>query len=813
MTAMMRDLRFSIRQIRAKPLFALVVIATLALAVGATTAIFSLVYAMLLRPFPYTDPAQLVRVRTVSRQGGAIIREFSLPDLDDYRAQAHAFVDLGVYNGSFVDVLNTHGPAEAVAMARVTPGLFASLGIPAALGRTFEASEDRPGGDVHKAVISHPFWQRHFHGDPNVLGRQIRTAQTGYTVVGVMPPGFAFPGRTDLWTTVQSNVALQGADRNKNRAARSWLAIGRLRHGVNLAEAQSELDAIDSRLRAQYPVTNSDFRPQLITLRESETGDIRPYLLLLSGAVIFVLLIGCTNLANMLLARAASRGREVSIRAALGAGRWALIRQFLTESIVLSLAGGFLGLAIAWAAVRAFPLLVPIKLPTWLRVELNAEVLAFNVVVSVLVGFLFGCVPAWQSTRGNLVDTLKEGAKGSSALGRLRQALVVAEVAFSLVLLVAAGLMMRSFSRLLQVNPGFRAEHVLTFQVSPFHAGQYADNIPYYAAFHRRLLNALARTPGLLSVAGGNNFPFSAQRSEKDQWTVAAKGDSDQIRRGRGAAFVNDVTPGYFATLGIPILEGRDFRDDDTLARQMVVIVSKSTAERLFPGRPALGRQIRVEFDNDPDVWGTIVGIVRDVKYSAQAPPMYQLYYPDTQYTGSIFRIGLRFQGDVRATARAIQKILAEAEPDIAIRDMKEMDAIIADSLWQQRLWGFLLAAFAGLALALAALGVYGVMSYLVNQRTRELGIRMALGARPVAVLGLVTTDGLRLVAVGVGIGVLTSLALSRLLNSLLFQVTTNDPRTYFSVSALLLLVAVLACAIPAHRATRIDPTTALRQE
>jgi putative ABC transport system permease protein len=813
MTTLMRDLRFAIRQIRAKPLFALVVIATLALGIGATTAIFSLVYAMLLRPFPYADPAQLVRLRTVSRQGGAVIREFSLPDLDDYRAQTHAFVDLGVYNTAFVDVLNTSGPAEAVPVARVTPGVFTALGVPAALGRTFEASEDRPGGDVHKAVISHTFWQRHFQADPDVLGRQIRTAQTAYTIVGVMPPGFAFPGRTDLWTTVQSNVALQGADRNKNRAARSWLGIGRLRQGLTLAGAQADLDAIDSRLRLQYPVTNNDFRPQLITLRESETGDIRPYLLLLSGAVIFVLLIGCTNLANMLLARTASRGREVSIRAALGAGRWMLVRQFLTESIVLSFAGGILGLTIAWAAVKAFPLLVPVALPAWMRVELNAEVLAFNILTSVLVGLLFGCVPAWQSTRGNLVDTLKEGAKGSSSLGRLRQALVVAEVAFSLVLLVGAGLMMRSFSRLLQVSPGFQPEHLLTFQVSPFHAGKYFDNVPHYAAFHRRLLNALARTPGLISVAGGNNFPFSAQRSEKDQWTVAAKGDSDQIRRGRGAAFVNDVTPGYFATLGIPIIEGRDFRDDDTLARQMVVIVSKSTAERLFPGRPALGRQIRVEFDNDPDVWGTIIGIVRDVKYSAQAPPMYQLYYPDTQYTGSIFRVGVRFQGNVRATAAAIQRILGEAAPDVAIRDMKAMDAIIADSLWQQRLWGMLLASFAGLALALAALGVYGVMSYLVNQRTRELGIRMALGARPATVLGLVTTDGLRLVAIGVAIGIATSLALSRLLNSLLFQVTTSDPQTYLSVSALLLFVAALACAIPAHRATRIDPTTALRQE
>jgi predicted permease len=812
MGAVWQDVKYGVRTLRRQPGFSIVVVLTLALGIGATTAIFSLVWAMLLRPFPYADPAQLVRLRTTTRQSGAAVREVSLPDLDDFRARNHTFVDLGGYIERYVDLLGD-GAAESASAARVTPGFFAALGVPPLLGRTFLPDEDRPGGDVHKAVLSYGLWQRRFHGDPSVLNQSLRTAQTSYTVVGVMPPGFGFPNRTELWTTAQSGLALTGTDRYENRANRGYSVIGRMRPGITLPQAQSDLDLIDSQLQREYPKTNSDFRTQLITLRESEVGAIRPYLLLLSGAVAFVLLIGCTNLANMQLARTLGRSRELALRTALGAKRSAILRQLLVESVLLALTGGTLGLALAITGVKVFPHLVPVPLPSWMRLEIHGPVLVFNLAASFLVGIFFGIAPAWQATRVQLQDNLKEGAKGSASSGYLRPALLVLEVAAALVLLVGAGLMLRSFARLQRLDPGFHPERLLTLQVSTFRAGKYKDNIPFYAAFHRRISQALEGLPGVVSVGGANEVPFLGQLNDRSLLTVAAKGDTEDVLRQRGAASVSDVMPGYFSTFGIPLLEGRDFRNDDTLDRNMVVIVSRRTAEQLFPGRPPLGRQIRVEFDNDPDPWGTIVGVVGDVKYSAQIAPAYQLYYPDTQYTGPSFHMAVRFRGDFQQFAGAVRQAVAQAEPTVAVREVKPMDLTISDSLWQQRLWGLLLAAFAGLAVVLAAVGVYGVMSYSVSQRARELGIRMALGAQPLSVLQLVTGDGMRLVGAGLLLGLTAAFALTRLLRRLLYEITTTDPWTYVGVSLALLVIALVACWIPARRAARLDPLAALRQE
>ena len=814
MRALWKDVEYAVRTLRKQPGFSAVVVLTLALGIGATTAIFSLVWAMLLQPFPYADPSQLVRLRTVTKQTHAVVREISLPDLDDFRARNHTFVELGGYEERYVDLLGD-GAAESVTAARVTPGFFTVLGVPPVLGRGFLADEDRPGGDVHKAVLSYSLWQRRFHGDPGVLNQTLRTAQTTYSVVGVMPPGFGFPKRTELWTTVQSALTLSGADRSKeNRAAnRDYAVIARMRREVGEAQAQADLDLIDSQLQREYPQTNGEFRTELISLRESEVGAVRPYLLLLSGAVAFVLLIGCANLANMQLARTVSRSRELALRVALGAERGAILRQLLVESVLLALVGGTLGLALAMGGVKVFPQLVPMPLPSWMRLEVHGTVFAFNLLASVVVGVMFGIAPAWQATRIDVQEGLKEGAKGSAASGHLRPALLALEVATALVLLVGAGLMLRSFARLQKIDAGFQAEHLLSFQVSTFRPGKYKDNIPFYAAFHRRIVQAVERLPGVVSVAGGNGAPFMDQPTDRNLLTVAAKGDTEDILRLRGNATVNDVTPGYFSTFGIPLLEGRDFRDDDTLNHNMVVIVSGRTAERLFPGRPALGRQVRVEFDNDFDPWGTIVGIVGDVKYSAQITPQYQLYYPDTQYTGSVFRMFVRFRGDFRQLAGGVRQAIAQAEPTVAVRELKPMDLVISDSLWQQRLWGLLLAAFAGVAVVLAAVGVYGVMNYYVSQRRRELGIRMALGAQPLSILGLVVGDGMRLVGAGVLLGLMAAFALTRLLRSLLYEVTNTDSWTYVAVSLLLVVIALVACWIPARRGARVDPLAALRQE
>ena len=812
MGAFWKDIRYALRGLRKQPSFTVVVLLTLALGLGATTTIFSLVWAMLLRPFPFADPGQLVRLRGVARQGGTVARETSLPDLDDYRAGNHTFVELGGYAERTLALIGD-GPAEPVNAALVTSGFFTTLGVPPLIGRTFLPDEDRPGGDVNKAVLSYGLWQRSFHGDPNVVNQTLRTAQTTYTVVGVMPPDISFPNRTDVWTTAQSALDLTRTNRNQNRANRNYSAIGRMRLGVTLAEAQADLDLIDAGLQRMYPATNSDFHAHLITLREGEVGSIRPYLLLLSGAAAFVLLIGCANLANMQLTRTLGQSRELAVRTALGASRAAILRQSLSESVLLAIGGGTLGLALALISVKVFPSLVPLQLPSWMRLEIHAPVLLFNLSLSVLTGIVFGLAPAWEATRVNVSDSLKEGARGSASSGQLRPALMLVEVATALVLLVGAGLMVQSFVRLQRVDPGFQPERLLTFQTSAFRPGKYQDNVAFYAAFHRRILQSLERLPGVVSVAGGNAVPFLGLTLDRTQLTVAVKGDAEDVRRQRGSASINDVTPGYFSTFGIPLIEGRDFRDDDTLGRQMVVIVSKRTAELLFHGQPALGRQARVEFDSDPDPWGTIVGIVADVKYSAQSAPAYQFYYPDTQYTGATFRIAVRFRGDFQQLAAAVPRAVAQADSTVAIRDIKEMNLVISDSLWQQRLWGFLLAAFASLAVILAAIGVYGVMSYSVNQRTREMGIRMALGAQSQDVLKLVTADGMRVVIAGLLLGVITALALSRVLRNLLFEVTTTDLKTYVGVLFLLLLVSLAACWIPARRAAQADPLVALRQE
>jgi putative ABC transport system permease protein len=659
MAVFWKDVEYAIPTLRRQPGFTAVVVLTLALGIGATTAIFSLVWAMLLQPFPSADPSQLVRLRTVTKQTHALVRDISLPDVDDFRARNLTFLDLGAYLERYVDLLGD-AAAESVTSARVTPGFFTVLGVPPVLGRTFLPDEDRPGGDVHKAVLSYSLWQRRVHGDPGVLNQTLRTAQTTYSVVGVRPAGFGFPKRTDLWTTVQSALALSGDDRSKeNRAAnRDYAVIARMRSGVSQPRAQADLDLIDSQLQTEYPQTNGEFRTELITLRESEVGAVRPYLLLLSGAVAFVLLIGCANLANMQLARTVSRSRELALRVGLGAKRSAISPAVVGGKRSACAAGRNRWPSAGNWRGKAFPHPVPMPLPSWMRLEVHGTVFEFNLLVSVLVGVVFGIAPAWQATRVDVQEGLKEGTKASASSRSLRPALLALEVATALVLLVGAGLMLRSFARLQK--------------------------------FHRRVLQAVEGLPGVVSVGAGNGAPFMDQPTDRNLLTVAAKGATEDVLRQRGNATVNDATPGYFSTFGIPLLEGRDFRDDDTLNRNMVVIVSKRTAERLFPGRPALGRQVRVEFDNDFDPWGTIVGIVGDVKYSAQITPRYQLYYPDTQYTGSVFRMFVRFRGDSQQLAGAVRQAVAQAEPTVAVRELKPMDLVISDSLWQQRLWGLL---------------------------------------------------------------------------------------------------------------------------
>jgi predicted permease len=811
--ALRKDLRHAVRIFASKPGFAIVVVLTLTLGIGANTAIFSLIYALLLRPFPYKDPSRLVRLQSASTRAGQAGVDVSIPDLEDYRRANRAFDDIGIFAPRILDVVDGR-VAEAVNVALTTPGAFNALGVSAQLGRTFEEQEDRPGGDVYKAVLSYDLWQSRYGCSPDILGRQIRTPMATYTIVGVMPQGFGYPGRTQLWIPLQSYLKNSNKDWIKLRGSRMYPAIGRLRAGVSMAQGQADVDSISKRLANEYPNTNREFRLELQTLREAEVGAIRPYLMLLLAATTLVLVICTANIANLMLAVAADRARESTIRTALGASPMRLVRMFLTESCLLGICGGSIGLLLAVWGVHVLPHTIPTQLPSWVHIEVSWPVLAFNLFVSLSIGVAFGLAPALYTLRSNLSDLLRQGTRGSSQHGWLRKSLIVSEVAVCFTLLIGAGLLVKNFERLRRVAPGFASQHLLTFKMAPYHPGKGDEAVRRYVNFYDRVLRRLATVPGVLAAGAANSFPFENASLQRDQATIGVRGDNEQERMGRGAAVYADVTPGYFEAMGIPLLEGRYFNEADTHDKQMVVIISQRTARLLFPNRAAVGQAIRLVYLDSADPWGMVIGVVGDVKYTAtETKQGLELYYPYTQYPMSTTRLAVRFQGGSPAVTQAIREAMAETAPETAVSDMRLMDQLILDTLWQQRLWGFLLGAFSCLALVLASLGLYGVLSHIVKQRTVEIGIRMALGAEPLSVLKLVTADGMRIVGVGLLLGLLSAAALTRFVRSLVSEISVSDPETYMSVGLLLLFISLLACWIPARRAARVDPLVTLRED
>jgi len=814
MTSLIPTLSQALRGLRRRPAISLIVIFTMAVGIGANTAILSLVYATLLRPFPYPDADRIVRIQTAGTNAAANSGELSLPDLEDYRTGNRTFESMGAYQTRTMDLTGI-GAAYAAQVTTATSGMLRTMAVSPFMGRIFDESSDKPGGDLNKAVLSFGLWKNHFGGDPQIIGKPVRTPMVTYTIIGVMPAGFGYPGRTEMWVPMQSYLAMSNADWIAGRAIRSYPTVGRLRPGTGLTQAESDLRSISARLEHDYASTNAEHRPVLKTLRDAEAGDLRPYLLLLLGATLVMLLICCANVANLLLVSAADRERESSIRAAIGATSARLIRDFLIESIVLAMFGGLLGIAIAAVGVRLLPRLIPSDLPAWLSVEVSSPVLLLTLFIAAGTGILFGLAPALLVSRANLHSALKEGARGSTRGGSLRQILIVCEVALSLTLLISAALLVRSFNRLRTIRPGFEMEHALSFRISPYRPGKGDANIQEYAQLYSRLISRLQQVPGVLAVGATNNLPFTQKDAKRNQIQIGIRGDSAQQKSDRATASLLDVTPGYFAAMGIPLLEGRQFTPADTKDRQMVVIISKRSAERLYGSRPALGQQIRLEYlGGTADPWGVVVGVAGNVKQNAAEDEQgLELYYPNTQYVLATSRVVVRFQGDPAAMTNLIRRAVSEVFPDTAVSEIKPLEKLVLDTLWQQRLWSSLLAGFAATSLLLAGVGLYGLMSYSARQRTREIGIRMALGAPTSRILLAFTAGGVRLAAVGIAVGTVASLAAGRAMQSLLFRISGFDAATYLAIPAILLCVALIATAIPAWRAAAVDPLVALREE
>ena len=818
MEPLWQDVRFALRSLLKKPGFGAVVILTLALGIGANTAIFSLIYGILLRPFPYRDAERIVRVESADTKTTGNIQGGSQLDLSDWQRHTQSFEAFALYI-TFPSILNTGiGASQSVTLTFASQQVFPLLGVNPILGRGFQLEEDQIGGDVLKAVLSYGLWQTSFGGARDVLGRTVQLRGATYTIIGVMPPGFRFPERSDLWVPLQARYAGYNADFWKARDFRAHTALALIKDGVTLEQARAEIGALGTQLAREFPNTNEGIQLRLTPLREAEVGNIRPFLLLLSGAVGLVLLICCLNVANLLLARGAARERELAIRAALGSSRWRTVQMLLVESLLLALAGGVLGIAFAWPGLQALLKLIPVELPFWMKIELNWPVLLFSLIVAMATGVLFGLVPALQLSRVNLQNALKDSAKGSSGgtgSQRLRNGLIVVEVAFSLLLLVGAALMMQSFMRLQQVDTGINTDRLVTVYLSRFLPNSTPqEQVVAYSDQFRRVMDAFAKIPGVVSVGGGYDIPHYNKPEQREKQEIAIVGQSEREQNHNAPAIGVDIAPGYFQTLSIPLLEGRDFTEADTLDKQKVVVVSQHTAQTLWPGREAIGQQIRWGKVSNGNPFATVIGIVGNTKWSAtESEPGFELYYPYRQWPVPAMHIVVRAQTDPAQLMPLLRRTVHEVNSDIAINLIKPVGEIVSEANWQRRLWGVLFALFAGLSLLLAAVGLYGVISYLVSQRTREIGLRMALGARAVDVWRLIIGQALKVVLLGVAVGIVAAIALSRLMASLLFGITATDPLTFVGVTWLLVMVALIACFIPARRAASTDPMVALRNE
>jgi putative ABC transport system permease protein len=812
MTNLRQDMQFGFRMLLKSRGLAAIAIFALALGVGANTAIFSVVNTVLLRPLPYAHADQLVWFW--ESQPGLEQAPFSAADFIDYQRQNQSFQQIATFHRVGFN-LTGQGPAERVPGMVATPNFFSMLGVHPILGRDFVAEEGL-FGSPRRVLLAYDFWQSHFGGDRSVVDRSVTLDNQQVQIIGVLPANFRYGGADiKVWVNpvfavpeVFSTLTEWERNLRNNRETHYLAIIGRLKSGLQLSQAQKDIDGIVARLHQQYPVTTGH-NVLLIPLRELSAGPVRQTLVVLLAVVGLVLLIACFNVANLLLSRAIARRREIAIRAALGAGRLRIVRQLLTESLLLSLVGGALGLALGWVLLRFLVAASPEQLPRVQEISLDSRVLVFTLSVSLLTGLVFGLAPALVAAQHSPGHFLKEaGRRGAGGLvhNRLRGLLVVAEVAFSLVLLVCAGLLGRSFMRMLEVNPGFRADHMVTMQMN-FTGANYATK-GRSTQFLDALLPRVAALPGVEGVAVSNDLPL-----EGDDTTTGISNVEARAPFARGEeplVGLHAINPGFFQAMGIPLLRGREFSASDSANSTPAVVINQKLADTLWPGQDPLGKHINIMGDKQSEV----VGVVGNVLHNGLGESIsLETYLVFPQNPWGYVALSVRTHGDPGNVYGAVRGLVAQIDPELPVHDMRPMELVVAQTMASRRLTLWLVGAFAALALVLASVGIYGVMSYGVTERVNEIGVRMALGAQRRDVLRMVVGHGMRLTGIGLLLGSVAAFFAARAMTTLLFGVHPGDPLTYIAIALVLTIAALSACYVPARRATAVDPMVALRYE
>ena len=803
METFLKDIRYGFRSLLKHPGFTAIAVLTLALGIGANSAMFSTVNAVLLKPLAYPDAERIVLLEGVNRAKGITSSNMSVPDFADWQNQNQVFEQLaGFVSGG--SLLASGDETERVRATGVTGDFFPLFRTAAIAGRTLQSDDAQKGHD-DVVVLSYGLWQRRFGGNQNVIGTNVTVSGESATIVGVMPPGFDYPAQSELWVPYPIDAA---AERRDNRFLE---VVARLQPRVPIAQAEASLDTINQRLAQTYVETNTGWTVHVINLQERMVGSMRKSLLLMLGAVAFVLLIACANVANLMLARATGRQKEIAVRAALGASRWRVVRQLLTESLLLSVIGGAIGLLLSVWLTKLLVSISPANTPRFDEIKPDAWVFAFTLGLTVITGIVFGLAPALQAARVDLTGGLKEGGgkgSGGSRNKRLRSLMMVSEIALSFMLLVGAGLLVKSFTRLREVNPGFTPDNLLTMRVSLL-SSKYAEGEPRIQLL-RQTLEQLKTLPGVQSTGAVLSLPLGG-----DTFNVGRS----YIREGRpftpeesANATYLAATPDYFRTLQMSVLSGRPFNDQDSEKAPMVLIVNETMARQLWPGESPLGRRITIW--RDEKFPREIVGVVSDTKSALDTEARPQMYVPYAQDSGwGSMSLVVRTTGDPLNTSAAARGAIRSVDKGIPVYNVRTMNDVLATSVSQQRVSMLLLSAFAGVALLLAMIGIYGVTAYYVTQRTQEIGIRIALGAQVGDVMNLVLRSGMALAIAGIALGIAGAFALTRLMTSLLFAVKPTDATTFVTVSLCLLVTALIACYIPARRATKVDPLVALRYE
>ncbi len=806
---MFQDMRFGLRMLLKKPSFTLIAVFTIALGIGANTAIFSVVNAVLLRPLPYRTPERIVAIQELNKEGKRV--QVTPANFLDWRAQNTVFEHLAALLTRGSNLSGDNG-AERIDLAVTSANFFDVFGAQAQHGRLF-LPEDEQAGHAAIVVIGHALWQRRYGGDPGIVGQAITLDGTSYTVAGIAPEGFQYPDKTQAWLPpVRLAPAINPTmDVTQVRGFGFLSAVALLKPGVPLQQAKDEMESITARLREQYPQTNNKRFNRVVSLHEHLVGDTSTILWLLLGAVCFVLLIACANVANLMLVRATARQKEIAIRTALGASRLRIVRQLLTESVMIAVAGGGFGLLLAWNGVDLLTRLLPKDFPRLQDIGLDLKVLAFTIMVSVITGVVFGFAPAWQVSRTDVHESLKENARGSAGgtRNRLRNLFVIAEIAASLVLLVGAGLLFRTFLQLQSVDSGFNSQRALTVRLSP--SGTNFREDPQFIAYYKRVEERLRAIPAVEAAGAINTLPL--EKGPTFGFRIEGRPELP-IDQWPGANYRN-VTPDYFRAMSIPVLEGRPFEERDDASHPLVALINQAAADTNFPGESPVGKRINFgSTNNNQPVWFEIVGVVGNVRsIELREEPASEIYLSYLQDVFSGMSFVIRTQIEPAGLAAAVREAIQDVDRAQPVSAIRTLENIVSESVTQPRFNLTLLGIFGVIALVLSAAGIYGVTSYAVNQRTHEIGIRLAVGASERDVLGLIMRQGIKPALIGLVIGLGAAFALTRLMKTLLFGVSATDPLTFAALVVLLLVIASLACYFPARRATKVDPMIALRYE